>query len=67
MNIESYDGPTAPEVVLRDVKAVWDAEWDDLHTEEPAYTWEALGTAASPRGGSHSGAGTRHEGAPAGR
>ena len=40
--IESYDGPTAPESVLRDVHAMWDVEWADLHPEEPPYTWEEL-------------------------
>lgn len=38
MKIESYDGSTAPESVLRDVKAVWDAEFADLHPEDPPYT-----------------------------
>ena len=42
MKIEAYDGPTAPEAVLRDVHALWDAEWADLHPEEPPYTWEEL-------------------------
>jgi GNAT superfamily N-acetyltransferase len=42
MRIEPYDGPTAPESVLRDVHALWDAEWADLHTEEPPFTWEEL-------------------------
>lgn len=42
MKIEPYDGPTAPEPVLRDVHAMWDAEWADLHPEEPPYSWEEL-------------------------
>ena len=42
MQIEPYDGPTAPESVLRDVHALWDAEWADLHPEEPPYSWEEL-------------------------
>ena len=42
MRIEAYDGPTAPESVLREVHALWDAEWADLHPEEPPYTWEEL-------------------------
>ena len=42
MEIEPYDGPTAPEAVLRDVHALWDAEWADLHPEEPPYSWEEL-------------------------
>ena len=40
--IESYDGPTAPEAVLRDVQAMWDVEWADLHPEEPPFTWTEL-------------------------
>ena len=42
MRIEAYDGPTAPESVLREVHALWDAEWADLHPEEPPYSWDEL-------------------------
>ena len=42
VRIDPYDGPTAPEAVLRDVQRVWDAEWADLHPEEPPYSWEEL-------------------------
>ena len=42
MRIDPYDGPTAPESVLRDVHRLWDVEWGDLHPEEPPYSWEEL-------------------------
>ena len=40
MKVEVYDGRTAPVSVLREVHRLWDVEWDDLHPEEPPYTWE---------------------------
>ena len=42
MRIEPYDGATAPESLLREVQRVWDAEFADLHPEDPPYTWEEL-------------------------
>ena len=42
MRIDPYDGPTAPEALLRDVARVWDIELADLHPEDPPYTWEEL-------------------------
>lgn len=42
ITIEAYDGPTAPESVLRDVEALWRAEYADLHPEDPPYSWDEL-------------------------
>jgi GNAT superfamily N-acetyltransferase len=42
MHIEPYDGPTAPEALLRDVARVWGIELADLHPEDPPYTWEEI-------------------------
>ena len=40
--IERYEGPTAPEALLREVFALWQAEDADLRPEDPPYEWEEV-------------------------
>ena len=42
MPIEPYDGPTAPEALLREVADVWLAEFAELQPEDPPWAWEEL-------------------------
>jgi mycothiol synthase len=37
--IEPYDGPTAPEGLLREVAEVWSVETAELHPEDPPWEW----------------------------
>ena len=40
--IEAFDGTTAPEALLREVFALWQAEDAELRPEDPAYEWEEV-------------------------
>ena len=37
--VELYDGPTAPEALLREVAALWLAEMEELSPEDPPWEW----------------------------
>ena len=39
MSVHSYDGPTAPEALLREVGALWLAEMEELSPEDPPWEW----------------------------
>ena len=40
--IEAYDGPTAPEALLRDVFTLWQAEDAELRPDDPPFTYQEI-------------------------
>lgn len=42
IDVRAYDGPSAPEPLVRAVYALWQAEADELRPDEPSFSWEEV-------------------------